>query len=42
MGTTLTAATVDDEGAHLGHVGDSQAYLLVRARSASSPTITRW
>jgi serine/threonine protein phosphatase PrpC len=28
MGTTLTAATVDDSGAHLGHVGDSRAYLL--------------
>jgi serine/threonine protein phosphatase PrpC len=28
MGTTLTAATVDDHGAHLGHVGDSRAYLL--------------
>jgi serine/threonine protein phosphatase PrpC len=28
MGTTLTAATVDDLGAHLGHVGDSRAYLL--------------
>jgi protein phosphatase len=28
MGTTLTAATVDDRGAHLGHVGDSRAYLL--------------
>ncbi len=28
MGTTLTATTVDDQGAHLGHVGDSRAYLL--------------
>ncbi|MGZ5302174.1 MAG: Stp1/IreP family PP2C-type Ser/Thr phosphatase [Actinomycetota bacterium] len=28
MGTTLTAATVDEQGAHLGHVGDSRAYLL--------------
>jgi serine/threonine protein phosphatase PrpC len=28
MGTTLTAATVDERGAHLGHVGDSRAYLL--------------
>jgi serine/threonine protein phosphatase PrpC len=28
MGTTLTATTVDDRGAHLGHVGDSRAYLL--------------
>ncbi len=28
MGTTLTAATVDEHGAHLGHVGDSRAYLL--------------
>lgn len=28
MGTTLTAATIDDHGAHLGHVGDSRAYLL--------------
>jgi serine/threonine protein phosphatase PrpC len=28
MGTTLTVATVDDQGAHLGHVGDSRAYLL--------------
>jgi PPM family protein phosphatase len=28
MGTTLTATTVDEQGAHLGHVGDSRAYLL--------------
>jgi protein phosphatase len=28
MGTTLTATTVDEHGAHLGHVGDSRAYLL--------------
>ncbi|MEP6972749.1 MAG: Stp1/IreP family PP2C-type Ser/Thr phosphatase [Actinomycetota bacterium] len=28
MGTTLTAATIDDEGVHLAHVGDSRAYLL--------------
>jgi serine/threonine protein phosphatase PrpC len=28
MGTTLTAATVDDRGAHLAHVGDSRAYLV--------------
>ncbi len=28
MGTTLTAATIDDRGAHLAHVGDSRAYLL--------------
>jgi len=28
MGTTLTATTVDERGAHLGHVGDSRAYLL--------------
>jgi len=28
MGTTLTAATVDRDGIHLAHVGDSRAYLL--------------
>ena len=28
MGTTFTATTVDEQGAHLGHVGDSRAYLL--------------
>jgi protein phosphatase len=28
MGTTLTAVTVDDAGAHLAHVGDSRAYLV--------------
>jgi PPM family protein phosphatase len=28
MGTTLTATMVDERGAHLGHVGDSRAYLL--------------
>jgi PPM family protein phosphatase len=28
MGTTLTAAVLDDGGAHLVHVGDSRAYLL--------------
>jgi protein phosphatase len=28
MGTTLTAARIDGEGAHLVHVGDSRAYLL--------------
>jgi protein phosphatase len=28
MGTTLTAATVDQAGIHLAHVGDSRAYLL--------------
>ncbi len=28
MGTTLTAATVDQTGIHLAHVGDSRAYLL--------------
>jgi protein phosphatase len=28
MGTTLTVVQVDDEGAHLVHVGDSRAYLL--------------
>ena len=28
MGTTLTATTIDEHGAHLGHVGDSRAYLL--------------
>jgi protein phosphatase len=28
MGTTLTGAVVDDEGAHIVHVGDSRAYLL--------------
>ena len=28
MGTTITATTVDEQGAHVGHVGDSRAYLL--------------
>ena len=28
MGTTLTAVTVDEDGVHLAHVGDSRAYLL--------------
>ena len=28
MGTTLTAAVISPEGAHLAHVGDSRAYLL--------------
>lgn len=28
MGTTLTAAVISSEGAHLAHVGDSRAYLL--------------
>ncbi len=28
MGTTLTAARIDEDGAHLVHVGDSRAYLL--------------
>jgi protein phosphatase len=28
MGTTLTGAVIDDEGAHIVHVGDSRAYLL--------------
>lgn len=28
MGTTITAAFLDDDGLHLGQVGDSRAYLL--------------
>jgi protein phosphatase len=28
MGTTLVALLIEDEHAHLGHVGDSRAYLL--------------
>jgi serine/threonine protein phosphatase PrpC len=28
MGTTLTAAVISPEGAHLAHVGDSRAYML--------------
>ncbi len=32
MGTTLVALLIEDEHAHLGHVGDSRAYLLREGR----------
>lgn len=38
MGTTLTALLFHDHGAHLGHVGDSRAYLL---RAGAITQLTR-
>jgi len=41
MGTTLTAAYLDDGSVAIAHVGDSRAYLFRDASSSGSPGTTR-